>query len=166
MPKIDGRIKRNAEADYLAGLALKDIASKYGVSKGTLSRWSSEGKWQERRAQVDAYVHRELPVAAAGARLSEAEAAVREHLSLARRMAVLCEATLNFLAAQDYENAAKMAKSLRDVSPAVKISVDLQRTSLRIDKEDPMASKEDRGVIELPMLQPPPPAPLDEEESW
>lgn len=165
MPKIDGRIKRNAEADYLAGLALKDIISKYGLNKSTVSRWAAQGKWQERRAQVDAYVHRELPVAAAGARLSEAEAAVREHLSLARRMAVLCEATLNFLANHDYENAAKMAKSLRDVSPAVKISVDLQRTSLRIDKDDPTGNKENQGVIELPLLQAPPAPPADE-ENW
>lgn len=165
MAHVDGRIKRNAEADYLAGLSLRDICAKYSVAKSTVSRWASAGNWQARRAQVDAFVHKELPIAAAGARLSEAEAAVREHLSLARRLAVLCEATLTHLANQDYENAAKLAKSLRDVSPAVKISVDLQRTSLRIDKEDPSASKEDRGVIELPVLEAPPLPPADEEEA-
>lgn len=163
MAKVDGRVRRNAEADYLAGLGIADIANKYRVGKSTVAKWAKDGNWKERRAKVDAYVTRELPIAAAGARLSEAESAIREHLSLARRMAVLCEATLNYLANQDYDNGSKLAKSLRDVSPALKISVDLQRTSLRIDKEDPTASKEDRGVIELPMLQPPPAPPADDE---
>ncbi|KRN13452.1 hypothetical protein IV37_GL000174 [Fructilactobacillus fructivorans] len=37
----------DAKADYLAGISLKKIATKYGVAYGTVKSWKSRDKWDE-----------------------------------------------------------------------------------------------------------------------
>ncbi|CAH0419268.1 terminase small subunit [Periweissella ghanensis] len=42
-------IKELAEFDFIKGMSIEDIASKYGLNKKTVSSWRTRGKWVDKR---------------------------------------------------------------------------------------------------------------------
>lgn len=42
-------IKELAEFDFIKGMSIEDIASKYGLTKTTVSSWRTRGKWVDKR---------------------------------------------------------------------------------------------------------------------
>ncbi|MCM0599215.1 hypothetical protein [Periweissella fabalis] len=42
-------IKELSEFDFIKGMSIEDIASKYGLTKTTVSSWRTRGKWVDKR---------------------------------------------------------------------------------------------------------------------
>lgn len=188
MGRRRGRDWEAIQAAYIAGVTPAELERQHGIPAATIRSKASRGKWGVDRSAVAAEVQQQLPSAVASV-VADVAAMVEAHFGIwqlvadrAREMLGESQPVVDRSGAvvlvPDAEGVARpllrrtvdRPSHLRDLAQAFKVAVEGQRQARGLADPRPDApagpggkpGDQSAGVLELPMLEPPPVHPDDE----